>query len=90
MIAFKSISQLEKTVESCLITACSEDCKLRIELKCKYNVTKTYTLPFIESDSLMVSFAVKSGLLQPPSPKKTALSSMAPYTNSFIFLSGQL
>ena len=54
MVALKSISQLEKTAESCLITVCNKMCKLKIRMNCKYNVTKTYTLPFIESESLMV------------------------------------
>ena len=54
MIAFKSISQLEKTAESCLLSVCDTTSKLKICIICKYSVTKTYTLPFIESDSLMV------------------------------------
>ena len=61
MIAFKSISQLEKTVESCLITFSSQDCKLKIRLMCRYKITKTYTLPFIESDSLTANYD-KNGL----------------------------
>ena len=55
MIAFKSITQLEKTAESCVITVCNQTCKLKVRLICKYMVTKTYALPLIESDSIMVS-----------------------------------
>lgn len=56
MIAFKSISQLEKTAESCLLSVCDTTSKLKICIICKYSVTKTYTLPFIESDSLMANY----------------------------------
>jgi len=56
MIAFKSIGQLEKTAESCLIAVCHQLNNLKIRIICKYNVTKTYTIPFIESESLLANY----------------------------------
>ena len=58
MIAFKSIGQLEKTAESCMIAVCHQLNNLKIRIICKYNVTKTYTIPFIESESLLVSMII--------------------------------
>lgn len=54
LVAFKSLNQLDKTVEDCHITACDKACQVTIRFQCRYRVTKTYTLPFIESESLKV------------------------------------
>ena len=96
MIPFKSISQLEKTVESCLITFSSQDCKLKIRLMCRYKITKTYTLPFIESDSLTVSLHSFMGnflveLLNPPRKNKwVEANSATKLVSSLNKISGKL
>jgi hypothetical protein len=63
LMAFRSINALDKTVESCTITISAKDSKTRIELKCRYNVTKIYSLPFIECESIKVYCILDSKLL---------------------------
>lgn len=52
LMAFRSINVLDKTVESCLLRILANDAKLKVELRCRHSITKTYTLPFIECESL--------------------------------------
>ena len=51
-MVFRSISVLEKTVESCTFDILPADSKLRVEFRCRHSVVKTYNLPFIESESI--------------------------------------
>lgn len=52
LMVFKSMNVLEKTVESCTIQVLPQESKVKIQLICKYYVTKLYTFPFIESERL--------------------------------------
>ena len=54
ILAFKSVPQLEKNVETCAVTVCDSEYKVKIQFNCRFKVTKTYTLPFIETESLKV------------------------------------
>ena len=58
-MAFKSISALEKSVESACIEILPDIAKVRIELSCRFAVVKTYTLPFLESESVKVRIGDK-------------------------------
>jgi hypothetical protein len=53
---FKSISQLEKTVETAEITLVPLESKLKVRLNCKFSVSKTYTLPFLECEPLKANY----------------------------------
>jgi hypothetical protein len=48
------MGSLDKTVESCTIAISDQESKTKIELRCKFSVVKTYTLPFIECESIKV------------------------------------
>jgi len=56
MFAFKSVPQLEKNVETCHFDISDADCKVTIELRCRFKVTKTFVLPFIEAESLKANY----------------------------------
>ena len=58
LMVFRSVHVLEKTVESCLMRVSLKEAKTKIELRCKHSVIKTYTLPFIESESLKVMHSI--------------------------------
>jgi hypothetical protein len=55
-MVFRSLNVLEKTVESCIIHVLPGESKVRITLLCKFSVTKLYTLPFIEADTLQAEY----------------------------------
>lgn len=52
--AFRSVSSLEKTAESIKIEILPRDYKVFVEVRCKYSVIKSYTLNFLECESLKV------------------------------------
>ncbi len=52
--AFKSVSQLEKAVESASIDIEAKEAKVKIKFRCKHSIVKTYTLNFLESESIKV------------------------------------
>ena len=45
VMAFKSISSVDKTVESCTIQTLQKEQKVQITLSCKFSVTKLYSIP---------------------------------------------
>ena len=45
VMAFKSISSVDKTVESCTIQTLQKEQKVQITLRCKFSVTKLYSIP---------------------------------------------
>ena len=45
VMAFKSISSVDKTVESCTIQTLQKEQKVQITLTCKFSVTKLYSIP---------------------------------------------
>lgn len=51
-MVFKSVNVLEKTVESCTLEVLPLESKIRVLLTCKYSVTRLYTFPFLESETL--------------------------------------
>jgi hypothetical protein len=55
LMAFRSMGSLDKTVESCTISISDKLSKTKIELQCRNSVVKTYTLPFIECESIKVN-----------------------------------
>lgn len=52
LMVFNRLNVLEKTVEFCHINVLPNISKVKIQLICKYSVTKLYTFPFIESERL--------------------------------------
>ena len=54
-MAFRSPNTLDKTVESCSLSISDKDSKTKIEMKCRFDVFKIYTVPFIECESIKVS-----------------------------------
>jgi len=52
LMVFNRLNVLEKTVELCHINVLPSESKVKIQLICKYSVTKLYTFPFIESERL--------------------------------------
>ena len=51
---FKSISHLDKTVESAELTLAPLEGKLKARMNCRFSVSKTYSLPFLECEPLKV------------------------------------
>uniref|UniRef100_A0A8D0GZC0 Cell cycle checkpoint control protein n=1 Tax=Sphenodon punctatus TaxID=8508 RepID=A0A8D0GZC0_SPHPU len=56
LAVFRSLPSLEKTVEKCLISLSPRASRLRVQLHCKYGVTKTHDLSFQECESLQAVF----------------------------------
>ncbi|XP_076805963.1 cell cycle checkpoint control protein RAD9A-like [Clavelina lepadiformis] len=54
---FKSLSSIERSVESCDINLDEEECRLVFQLKCRHGITKTHQLTFQECDSIQAVFA---------------------------------
>jgi len=52
LLAFRSLSVLEKTVNSCTLETGMEECKLKVSLHCRHNVTKNFSLGLVECDPL--------------------------------------
>ncbi|XP_018021736.1 cell cycle checkpoint control protein RAD9A [Hyalella azteca] len=50
--AFKSLSNVEKSVERCKIMVDEACSKLLVQLVCRYSVVRNYHLPFIECETL--------------------------------------
>ena len=57
ILVFKSLSNIDKSVESCDINLNEEDCRLVFQLKCRHGIVKTHQLTFQECESLQASFA---------------------------------
>ncbi|KAG1673490.1 Cell cycle checkpoint control protein RAD9A [Nymphon striatum] len=53
---FRSLSTIEKVVDKCDLSLCSNESKMIFKLHCKHNVVKTYNLPFIECETLEGAF----------------------------------
>ncbi len=53
---FKVISQLEKTVETAEIALLPIESRLRVRMECKYSVSKTYSLPFLDCDPVAANY----------------------------------
>lgn len=56
LMVFRSISVLDRTVESCIIHVQPNDEKVKIELNCRYSVQKVYIIPFIECETLKAEY----------------------------------
>ena len=56
LMAFKSVNLLDKNVETCSIRISDRDYRVRIHFKCRFKVTKSYTIPFIETESLKANY----------------------------------
>merc|ERR1739844_67010 len=52
LMGFNRLNVLEKTVLQMHIHVLPNESKVKIQLICKYSVTKLYTFPFIESERL--------------------------------------
>ena len=52
LLAFRSLSHIEKIVDCCTIYISPMDCKLKIHFMCKYSVKKYITLRMIETEAL--------------------------------------
>ena len=53
---FKSISHLEKTVDSAELTLAPLESKMRARMNCRFSVSKTYSLPFLECEPLKANY----------------------------------
>eukprot|EP00095_Tigriopus_kingsejongensis_P001639 snap_masked-scaffold121_size336169-processed-gene-2.1 protein:Tk01639 transcript:snap_masked-scaffold121_size336169-processed-gene-2.1-mRNA-1 annotation:"cell cycle checkpoint control protein rad9a" len=53
---FKSISHVDRMVEAGCLQIIPNEAKVKIELRCKYNVTKNYAIPFLESDTVKAQY----------------------------------
>ncbi|TRY70631.1 hypothetical protein TCAL_17281 [Tigriopus californicus] len=53
---FKSISQVDRMVEAACIQIDPSESQVRIELRCKFNVTKSYVVPFLEADTVKAQY----------------------------------
>ena len=51
LLAFRSLSTLEKTVESCTLRTDHVNCKLHVSFKCRHNVSKEFSLGLLEYES---------------------------------------
>jgi len=56
IVPFKAVPQLEKHVETCTFTVLEKDFKVRIQHQCRFLITKTYILPFIDTDTLKPTY----------------------------------
>ncbi|XP_002130648.2 cell cycle checkpoint control protein RAD9A [Ciona intestinalis] len=54
---FKSLANIERSVETCDINLDGDECRLVFQLKCKHGITKTHHLTFQECESLQAVFA---------------------------------
>ncbi|XP_062590579.1 cell cycle checkpoint control protein RAD9A-like [Saccostrea cucullata] len=57
LIVFKSMSNIEKTVEKCQITLNMQKARLIFKLYCKHGIVKTHNLAFIECETLQAVFS---------------------------------
>lgn len=53
-LVFKSVSNIEKSVESCDIQLNEDECRLVFQLKCRHGILKTHQLTFQECETLQV------------------------------------
>ena len=49
LLAFRSLSVLEKTVDSCILET-DEDCKLLVSLNCRHSVNKQFSVGLVECE----------------------------------------
>lgn len=56
---FRSIANLEKSVETCAISLPRSEALLIIELKCKHGIAKMFNLRYYECESVEVSNKTK-------------------------------
>ena len=52
LLAFRSLSVLEKTVDSCIWDTGSEECKLLVSLNCRHSVNKQFQLGLVDCEAL--------------------------------------
>ncbi|XP_048734416.1 cell cycle checkpoint control protein RAD9A-like [Ostrea edulis] len=57
LTVFKSMSNVEKTVEKCQITLNMQKARLIFKLYCKHGIVKTHNLAFIECETLQAVFS---------------------------------
>lgn len=57
LTVFKSMSNVEKTVEKCQITLNVQKARLVFKLYCKHGIVKTHNLAFIECETLQAVFS---------------------------------
>ena len=52
LTVFRSLANIEKIVESCVMFVSPKDCKVKIHFECKYSVTKYHDIRMIETETL--------------------------------------
>eukprot|EP00092_Neocalanus_flemingeri_P099441 GFUD01126847.1.p1 GENE.GFUD01126847.1~~GFUD01126847.1.p1 ORF type:complete len:393 (-),score=161.67 GFUD01126847.1:126-1304(-) len=57
LLAFRSLSVLEKTVDSCILET-GQDCKLLISLNCRHSVTKQFSVGLVECEALRAVYDI--------------------------------
>jgi len=58
LLAFRSLSVLEKTVDSCILET-GEDCKLLVSLNCRHSVNKQFSVGLMECEGLRAVYDMK-------------------------------
>ena len=66
VMAFKSISSVDKTVESCTIQTLQKEQKVQITLRCKFSVTKLYSIPCLGKFNIRALVRGGQGERSPP------------------------
>ncbi|XP_014670806.1 PREDICTED: cell cycle checkpoint control protein RAD9A-like isoform X2 [Priapulus caudatus] len=54
---FRSLSNIERTVDTCKVRLDSNEARLTFQLRCKHGIVKTYNLTYIESEALVAIFS---------------------------------
>jgi len=58
LLAFRSLSVLEKTVDSCSLETGGDDCKLVVSLNCRHSVTKQFSVGLVECEALRAVYDI--------------------------------
>ena len=58
LLAFRSLSVLEKTVDSCSLETVGENCKLLVSMNCRHSVTKQFSVGLVECEALRAVYDI--------------------------------
>ena len=58
LLAFRSLSSLEKTVETCCIQIDNINCKIDVSFKCRHSVSKEFSLGLLEYENTRPTYDI--------------------------------
>lgn len=58
LLAFRSLSHLDRTVDSCVLEMDNDKCKFMVSFKCRHSVSKSYSLGMLEDDNLRAVYDI--------------------------------